>query len=69
MAKTISFEKSMKRLEEIVMLLESGEQSLDDSISLFQEGLELSKKCHDKLNSAEQKITEITVKDQNKAED
>ena len=37
------FEDSMKRLEEIVNILEKGEKDLDESLKLFEEGLKLSK--------------------------
>ena len=60
----VSFEKSIKRLEEIVELLESGELSLDESIKIFSEGILLSKKCHVLLDKADQKITELSIKDE-----
>ena len=45
------FEKAMAKLEEIVADLESGELSLEESIKAFEEGVELSKKCHKKILS------------------
>jgi exodeoxyribonuclease VII small subunit len=54
-----SFEENLKRLEEISNLLESDELGLDDSISLFEEGLKLSKTCITELKKAEIKITEL----------
>ncbi len=56
----ISFEKAIKRLEEIVNALEKNEASLDESIKLFEEGTKLAALCTNKLKSAEQKITELT---------
>ena len=41
----LSFEQAMKRLEEIVHLLENNEAPLEETISLFEEGLKLSKRC------------------------
>ena len=38
-AKSFSFEDAMKRLEEIVRLLENGQVSLDESIKLYEEGI------------------------------
>ncbi|MBQ6450545.1 MAG: exodeoxyribonuclease VII small subunit [Solobacterium sp.] len=57
-----TFEQSMERLEEIVGILEDNEQSLDETIALFEEGLNLVKYCDDKLKQFELKITEIKSK-------
>ena len=51
------FEKSMQRLEEIVLSLEGGELPLEDSLKVFEEGMKLVKFCSDKLEEAEQKVT------------
>lgn len=56
-----SFEKNLQRLEEIVKLLESDKVSLDESIALYKEGIELSKLCHDKLEKAKQTVNEIAL--------
>ena len=50
------FEESMRRLEEIVRLLEKGDAPLEDSIKLFEEGTGLAKRCDDLLNEAEKKV-------------
>ena len=54
-----TFEVNLSRLEEISALLESEELGLDDSISLFEEGIKLSKSCITSLKKAELKITEL----------
>ncbi|MCX7875954.1 MAG: exodeoxyribonuclease VII small subunit [Melioribacteraceae bacterium] len=54
-----NFENSLKRLEEITQLLESGEVSLEDSINLYEEGIILAKNCYSLLKEAEIKITEL----------
>ena len=59
--KSLSFEASIERLEEIVRLLESGEASLDDSIKLYQEGVDLVRKCNKKLDDTEMKIKILTI--------
>ena len=51
------FEESMKRLEEIVKNLESGELSLEDSLKIFEEGMALVSTCSKKLEEAEQRVT------------
>ncbi len=56
------FESALERLEEITALLESGEKSLEESIALYSEGLELSKFCDEKLTATEEKIKIITEK-------
>ena len=53
----IKFEDAMKRLEEIANELEKDDLTLDDSIAKFEEGMNLSKKCKQMLDSAEKKIT------------
>ena len=58
-----SFEQSLKRLEDIVEKLESGNIPLDEAIKLFEEGVKLSKKCSDKLSKVEEKIKVILGKD------
>lgn len=56
MTKTIHFEKSIAELESIVMQLEKGELSLEDSLKQFEKGINLARKCEETLNKAEQKI-------------
>ena len=60
--KEVSFEQSINRLEEIVSTLEENEQSLDQTIALFEEGLDLVKYCDNKLKQFELKIEEIKRK-------
>ena len=52
-----SFEEKMKDLENLVAELEKGDLNLDESVNKFEEGMKLSKKCNDFLESAEKKIT------------
>jgi exodeoxyribonuclease VII small subunit len=51
------FEDAMKRLEEIVKSLESGDLPLEESLKVFAEGMELAKYCSKKLEEAEKKVT------------
>lgn len=55
----MTYEKAIARLEEIVAKLESNEIPLEDSIALFQEGIELSKYCDEKLKNIQAKVTQI----------
>jgi exodeoxyribonuclease VII small subunit len=60
MAKTkMTFEESMSRLEEIVSELEKNEKPLDETITLFEEGLQLVKSCDEKLKGYEAKIDQL----------
>lgn len=57
----MTFEQAMNRLEEIVKMLENNDISLDKSVELFQEGIQLSKYCSDKLTDVEEKVSKILV--------
>lgn len=57
MSEDINFEEAMKQLEKIANELEKGNLTLDESVNKFEDGIKLSKKCNDFLNSAEKKIT------------
>lgn len=61
-AKAMTFEQAMERLEEIVSRLESGEETLEASMKLFEEGTALSSQCYKKLEKAEQKIRNLMEK-------
>lgn len=55
----LNYEKSIKRLEEIVSLLEAGGQPLEKTLELFSEGTALLSSCSKYLDNAEQKITSL----------
>ena len=57
------FESALKRLEEIVKKLESGDQPLDTALELFEEGIKLSRFCQSKLQQAERRV-EILLKNE-----
>ena len=65
MAKKISknpdFEASLKELETLVEGMEQGDLSLEDSLSHFERGVQLSRACQQALKTAEQKV-EILMK-------
>jgi exodeoxyribonuclease VII small subunit len=63
-----NFEASMKRLNEIVVALEKNQSSLEESITLFEEGLALVKECDLQLKSFEQKVQELMKTYGNNAE-
>ena len=57
----MTFEQAMSELERIVTELERGDVPLEDSISLYEKGAELKKRCEAKLKEAEQKVAAITL--------
>ena len=57
-----NFENALNRLEEISDLLENEDTPLEDSIKLFEEGIELKEFCEEKLKSAKLKIDKIVKK-------
>mgnify|MGYP000375783534 FL=1 len=59
----LTFEQAMQRLEEIVSLLEDGKAPLNESMALFEEGTKLSAYLSQLLDTAEQKVTMMTVRD------
>lgn len=59
----ISFEEALQKLEKIVNQLESGDVPLEDALSQFQEGMELSKYCQETLNNAERTLAKMIGND------
>jgi exodeoxyribonuclease VII small subunit len=57
----VKFEEALKKLEKIVEDLESGDLSLDEALKKYQEGIELSRMCSARLESAKKKI-DVLVK-------
>ena len=58
----MTFELAMKQLEKIVQELESGDMPLEEAVKKFEEGINISKYCSEKLNESEKKIT-LLMKD------
>ncbi|MBU6165754.1 MAG: exodeoxyribonuclease VII small subunit [Alphaproteobacteria bacterium] len=55
-APQLGFEEALKRLEEIVRALETGERSLDESIRLYEDGQRLKALCEARLADARLRI-------------
>lgn len=62
--KTLSadFEKSLAHLNQLIEKMETGQLSLEASLSLFEEGIALIRHCQQALTAAEQKIKILTEK-------
>jgi exodeoxyribonuclease VII small subunit len=54
-----SFEESLRRLQEIVESLESGDTPLDEALNLYEEGIQLSRSCAERLKEAELRIKKL----------
>lgn len=54
-----SFEENLERLKELVRMLQSGELTLDDSLKVFEEGINLSKILEDKLKNIENQAVKL----------
>lgn len=57
---TRTFEDALRRLEAIVESLEQGNVSLDEAVGLYEEGIQLSKECAERLRASELKIKKLT---------
>lgn len=58
-----NFEELIAKLEDITNKLESDKLSLDESVKLFEDGMKISKKCNEKLEDAEKRITILLKSD------
>ncbi len=59
--KDLSFEDNLKKLEDIVEQLESGDVDLDKSVKLYEKGMNLKKICEEKLKKVENQIKKIKI--------
>jgi exodeoxyribonuclease VII small subunit len=57
---TNDFESALAELEAIVIKLEQGDLALEQSLTLFERGVQLSRLCHTKLEDAERRIEVLT---------
>lgn len=56
------FEAALAELEKLVETMESGEQSLEETLAAFQKGIELTRSCQEGLKAAEQKVEQLIQK-------
>lgn len=59
----ITFEEAMENLEKIVGQLEEGDVPLEEAISIYKQGMDLSRICHTKLKTVEEQLTQILRED------
>jgi len=63
------FEAALDELEQIVGKLERGELKLEESLQLFERGVELTKQCRKSLDSAELKVKQLLGDDGGRAQE
>jgi exodeoxyribonuclease VII small subunit len=54
--KTVPFEESLAELEQLVERMEQGNLALEESLKLFERGVQLTRTCQKALKEAEQKV-------------
>jgi len=59
MTEKLSFEDAMKELDTIVQKLEEGNIELEEALTIYKRGVELSQLCHTKLKNAEDQLTKV----------
>ena len=59
--KKLTFEENLKKLEDIVESLESGEIDLEKSVELYEKGMILKNNCEEKLKNVEMQIKKIKI--------
>ena len=56
---TRTFEELIGALEERVRRLETGELELVDALKIFEEGIELTRDCHERLDAADRRLVDL----------
>ena len=62
-AKTVTFEQALKKLEDSVEKLEGGSLGLEDSLKTFEDGIQWSRHCHNRLAEAEKRVEQLLKTD------
>ncbi len=60
---TVDFEAALQELEKLVEQIEKGELTLEESLRDFERGIELTRKCQQALQEAEQRVLLLSGKD------
>ena len=58
-AKKMSLEECFESLDDIILELQSGELSLEDSFKKYEDGMKLIKKCNETIDKVEKKLTVV----------
>ena len=57
----LSFEKALAELEQIVQKLERGDVPLEESVTIYERGEALKRRCEELLRAAEARVEKITL--------
>ncbi len=55
----LDFERALAELEQRVRRLEGGDLALEEALLLYEQGVELARACHEKLEAAEQRVSQL----------
>lgn len=55
----LDFERALAELEQRVRRLEAGDLALEEALRLYEQGVELARTCHEKLEAAEQRVSQL----------
>lgn len=64
----LTFEEGYDRLDQVISQLEAGELTLQESVALYEEGIQLARHCEHKLDDAELKVSELLNTDSEQGE-
>ena len=59
MSKQLTFEEALAELQSVVERLEAGKVPLEESLSLYERGMELVKLCNARLDAAERRVSAV----------
>lgn len=59
--KSLNFEQTLQELEALVKEMESGDMTLEDSLSAFEKGIQLTRECQTALQNAEQRVQKLVA--------
>ncbi|MCA9492604.1 MAG: exodeoxyribonuclease VII small subunit [Alphaproteobacteria bacterium] len=55
----LDFEGALAELEQRVRRLEAGDLALEEALDLYEQGVDLARSCHEKLEAAEQRVSQL----------
>lgn len=59
----LSYEEAFEKLEQAVSALQDGRLSLEKALEYYEEGMQLARRCHDLLQTAELRVQQLRVTD------
>lgn len=62
MSQTQTFEKNLEQLTEVIQKMEQQDVGLEESLKLYEQGVQLTRKCQKTIDEAEKKIAQLMEK-------